>query len=157
MPGLAQITVRVQGGPVQRITVLPVFWRAGRVGSPPPDDAKLVRGETSLYSAALWLMKPGAYSVELTIEGYRGKGTLVVPVNSMATNTRPMPRGFGILLSALGMVLFLGGLRIAGAAFGESRLEPGALPTKRDRWRGRAAMALAAGVFSLMIFGGRKW
>jgi len=157
VPGLAQITVRVQGGPVQRITVLPVFWRAGRVGSPPPDDAKLVRGETNLYSAALWLMKPGAYSVELTIEGYRGKGTLVVPVNSMATNTRPMPRGFGILLSALGMVLFLGGLRIAGAAFGESRLEPGALPTKRDRWRGRAAMALAAGVFSLMIFGGRKW
>jgi len=74
--------------PVHRVTVLPVFWRAGREGSPPPDEARLVRGETNLYSAQLWLMKPGAYSVDVTIEGARGKGTLVVPVNSMATNTR---------------------------------------------------------------------
>jgi len=102
-------------------------------------------------------MKPGAYSVEVTIEGSRGKGTLIVPVNSMATNTRPMSRPFGIMLSVLGIVLLLGGLTIAGAAFGESRLEPGALPTKKDRWRGRAAMALAAVVLSLMLFGGKKW
>ncbi|MEO8428467.1 MAG: hypothetical protein ABI651_15285 [Verrucomicrobiota bacterium] len=157
VPGLAEITVRVQGDPVQRVAVLPVFWKTGRGGSPPPDEAKLVRGETNLYSAALWLMKPGAYSVDVTIEGSRGKATLIVPVNSLATNTRPMSRGFGIMLSVLGIVLFLGGLKIAGAAFGESRLEPGALPTKKDRWRGRAAMAIAAGVLSLMLFGGKKW
>jgi hypothetical protein len=51
----------------------------------------------------------------------------------------------------------LGGLKIAAATFGESPLEPGAFPTKKDRWRGRAAMVLAAGVLSLMIFGGKKW
>src|SRR5207244_11011101 len=68
VPGLAEITVRVQE-PVQRITVLPVFWRAGREGAPPPDLARLVRGETDLYLAELWLMKPGAYSVDVTIEG----------------------------------------------------------------------------------------
>ena len=94
VPGLAEITVRVQE-PVQRITVLPVFWRAGREGAPPPDEARLVRGETNLYAAELWLMKPGAYSVDVTVEGVRGKGTLVVPVNSMATNTRPMSREIG--------------------------------------------------------------
>ena len=157
VPGLAEISVRVQGEPVQRVTVLPVFGKAGREGSPLPDEAKLVRGETNLYSAALWLMKPGAYSVDVTIEGSRGKGTLIVPVNSMATNTRPMSLGFGIMLSGLGIVLVLGGLTIAGAAFGESRLDPGALPTKKDRWRGHAAMALAAGILALMLFGGKKW
>ena len=73
-------------------------------------------------------MKPGAYSVDVTIEGSRGKGTLVVPVNSMATNTRPMSPGYGIMLSMLAIILFLGGLKIAGAIFGESRLDPGALP-----------------------------
>ena len=108
VPGRAEITVRVQE-PVQRVTVLPVFWRAGRDGAPPPDEARLVRGETNLYLAELWLMKPGAYSVDVTITGSRGKGTLVVPVNSMATNTRPMSRGYGILLSVLGTILFLGG------------------------------------------------
>src|SRR5688572_5534654 len=156
VPGLAEITVRLQE-PVQRITVLPVFWKAGREGSPPPDEAGLVRGQTNLYSAELWLMKPGAYSVDVTIEGPRGKGTLVVPVNSMATNTRPMARGFSIMLLALATVLFLGGLKLAGAIFGESRLEPGVLPTRKDRWRGRAAMALTAVVLSLLAFGGKKW
>jgi hypothetical protein len=156
VPGRAEITVRVQE-PVQRVTVLPVFWRAGRDGAPPPDEARLVRGETNLYLAELWLMKPGAYSVDVTITGSRGKGTLVVPVNSMATNTRPMSRGYGILLSVLGTILFLGGLRIAGAIFGESRLDPGALPNRKDRWRGRAAMGLTAVVLSLLVFGGKKW
>jgi hypothetical protein len=156
VPGLAEITVRL-GEPVQRVSVLPVFWRAGREGSPPPDQARLVRGETNLYSAELWLMKPGAYSVDVTVEGSRGKGTLVVPVNSMATNTRPMSRPYGIMLSVLAAVLFLGGLRIAGAVFGESRLDPEVFPTRKNRWRGRAAMMLAAVVLSLMLFGGKKW
>jgi hypothetical protein len=157
VPGLAEINVRVSGGPVERVTVLPVFSRAGREGAPPPDEARLVRGETNLYSAALWLMKPGAYSVDVTIQGSLGRGTLVLPVNSMATNTRPMSRGYGVTLSALALLLFLGALSIAGAIFGESRLDPGARPTKKDRWRGRGAMALAGGTLALLVFVGKKW
>src|SRR2546430_5233946 len=75
----------------------------------------------------------------------------------MATNTRPMSRTHVILLSALATVLFLGGLKIAGAIFGESRLDPGVLQTKKDRWRGRAGMALTAVALSLLGFGGKKW
>ncbi|MEO6035675.1 MAG: hypothetical protein ABIQ35_10500, partial [Verrucomicrobiota bacterium] len=156
VPGLAEITVRVPE-PVQRVTVLPVFSRTGRGGSPPPDEAKLVRGETNLYSAALWLMKSGAYSVEVMIEGPRGKGTLVVPVNSMATNTQPMARGYGLMLAFLGTILFAAGLKIASAVFSESRLDPGVIPSRRNRWHGRAAMLLAAGIFSLALWGGKKW
>src|SRR5205823_6857776 len=157
VPGLAEITLRVPGEPVERVMVLPVFSKAGRQGAPPPDEARPVRGETNLYTAALWLMKPGAYSVDVTIEGSRGRGTLILPVNSMATNTRPMSRGYGLMLSALAILLFLGALKIAGAIFGESRLDSGARPTEKDRWRGRAAMALTAGVLALLVFGGKKW
>ena len=121
VPGLAEITVRVPE-PVQRITVLPVFWRAGREGAPPPDEAVRVRGETNLYSAQLWLMQPGAYSVNVTIEGPRGKGTLVVPVNSMATNTRPMSLAYSLMLSMLATILFLGGLKIAGATIASEEI-----------------------------------
>ena len=157
VPGLAEITIRVQGGTIERVTVLPVFWNAGHSGAPPPDEAKLVRGETNLYSAALWLMRPGAYSVEASVQGSRGTATLVVPVNAVATNTRPMSRGYVVMLSGLGMLLFLGAVGIAGAAFRESRLEPGAVPARKDRWRGRVAGGLVAGVLSLMIAGGKKW
>lgn len=156
VPGLAEITVRVTE-PVQRITVLPVFWKVARKDAPPADEARLVPGETNLYSAQLWLMSPGAYSVDVTVEGARGAGTLAVPVNAMATNTRPMSRGYGLMLATLGLVLFLVGLLIARAIFGESRLEPGALPTARDRWRGRIAMAVTAVALSLLAYGGKKW
>jgi len=157
VPGLAEITVRVEAGSVHQVTVFPVFSKAGRAGAPRPDVARLMRGETNVYSAALWLMKPGAYSVEVTTEGDRGNGTLVVPVNSVATNTRPMARGLRGLLLALGLVLVLGALKIAAAVFGESRLAPGALPSRRDRWRARLAVGLTAGVLMLLLFGGKKW
>lgn len=157
VPGQAEITVRTQGGPVDHVSVLPVFWNVGRKGAPPPDEARLVSGQTNLYSAALWLMKSGAYSVDVNVQGPRGEGTLIVPVDSIATNTRPMSRLYGIVLSILGIILFLGGLKIAGAMAGESRLEPGASPTRRDRWRARGGVALAAVLLSAMVFGGKKW
>lgn len=156
VPGLAEITVRVQE-PVQRVSVLPIFWKAGRKGAPPPDEGQPVRGETNVYAAALWLMKPGAYSVEVNIEGSRGQGTLVVPVNSVATNTRPMSRSYGLMLSALGILLLLGGLKIAEAIAGQSNLEPGALPTPKDRRRGRVAMLLASAILFMLTMVGKTW
>src|SRR5881398_3578084 len=54
IPGLAQIAVRIEAGGVERVTALPMKWDLGRKGAPPPDDAKLVPGETNLYCAKLW-------------------------------------------------------------------------------------------------------
>jgi len=157
VPGLAEISVRVENGPADHLTVLPVFWSTGRKGSPPPDEAKLVRGNTNLYTAALWLMKSGAYSVEVNVDGPRGKGTLVVPVNSIATNTKPMTPAYRAVLLGLGALLFVWGLNLAGVLARESRLEPGVLPTRRDIWRGRAAIGAGAVALCLLAFGGKKW
>src|SRR6185436_11893927 len=132
-------------------------WNAGRNGAPPPDEAKLVRGETNLYAATLGLMKLGAYSVEVNVEGRHGNGTLIVPVNAIATNTRMMPRWFGLLLSGLGLLLFTGAVKIVGAAFGESLLAPGEEFSTKAKWRGRRAMAIGFVCFTLLLFGGKKW
>src|SRR6185369_6869525 len=61
VPGLAEIDVRVLTNGVQRVTALPVHWRAGLAGAPPPDVAVQVKGEPNLYHAELWLMARGAY------------------------------------------------------------------------------------------------
>ncbi len=157
VPGLAEISVRVEGEGVQRVTALPVFWNAGRQGAPPPDVAKQVRGETNLYETTLWLMRSGAYSVDITIEGAAGVGTLVVPVNSLATSRRSMSPGMGILLATLGLFLFTTAVRLVGAAFGESTVEPGAaIPSKR-RWQSRVAMIVGALFFSTLLAGGKRW
>ena len=160
VPGLAEISIRVQptnGQSIQRVSALPVFWRAGRNGAPLPDVAQPVTGETNLYSAALWLMKSGSYSVEVTVEGATSRGSLIIPVNSVATNTRPMSTPYAALLVALGVILFLGLLQIAAAAFGQSMVGPDAAPTSSDRSRGRVAMAVAALIVGVMVFGGKKW
>lgn len=157
VPGLAEISVRVEGGDVRRVTALPVFWNAGRKGAPPPDEATLVRGETNLYATSLWLMKSGAYSVDVAVEGARGGGSVVVPVNSLALTRRAMAPWFGAMLTVLGLALFVGAVRIAGATFGEAILEPGVALTKADRRRARFSMAMAAVVFALLLAVGRAW
>ena len=157
VPGLAEINVRVQSGSVRSVSVLPIFWRAGRKGAPPPDVAVRVSGETNLYLAALWLMKAGAYNVEVVVNGDSGEGKLLVPVNSIATNTRPMSVGFSVMLSVLGVVLFLGGLVIAGAAFGQSLIPAGASPQTVDIWRGRLAIGVTGLILFVLVFGGKKW
>src|SRR5437870_3523038 len=57
IPGLAEISVRVDGEGVEKVTALPIKWNAGREGAPPADIARPVRGETNLYSAQLWFME----------------------------------------------------------------------------------------------------
>src|SRR5258706_7166448 len=64
IPGLAEITVRVEGSGIERVTALPIKWNAGRKGAPPPEVAQRVRGETNLFNAQLWFMEGGAQSVE---------------------------------------------------------------------------------------------
>jgi hypothetical protein len=157
VPGLAEISIRVEGEGVRRVTALPVFWNAGRKGAPPPDEATLVRGEKNLYATNLWLMKSGAYSVDVAIEGARGGGSVVVPVNSIAISRRAMSPWFGAMLSALGLALFVGAVRIAGATFGEATLAPGMGLTQADRRRSRASMAIAAVIFVLLLGVGKAW
>ena len=80
VPGLADIDVRVLTNGVRRVTVLPVHWRAGVEGAPPPDVAQPVEGEPNLYHAQLWLMVRGAYSVHVEVETANGTAKVIVPV-----------------------------------------------------------------------------
>jgi hypothetical protein len=157
VPGLADIDVRVLTNGVKRVTVLPVHWRAGVEGAPPPDVAQPVEGEPNLYHAQLWLMARGAYSVHVNVETANGAAKVIVPVNSLATTRLPMTSGLGGILVALGVLLFLLAATIVGAAVRESVLAPGLQPTARRLWAGRAAIGLAAMALILALVGGRSW
>lgn len=157
VPGLADIDVRVFTNGVKRVTVLPVHWRAGVVGSPPPDVAMPVEGEPNLYHAELWLMARGAYSVHVEVETTNGAAKVIVPVNSLATTRLPMTSGLGGILVALGGLLFVLAVSIVGAAVRESVLTPGLEPSSKRLWAGRAAIATAAVMLVLALVGGRVW
>lgn len=157
IPGLAEISVRVDSGAVQKVTALPIKWNAGRRGAPPPELARPVKGETNLYSAQLWFMESGAQSVELEITGTSGTGRVVIPVDAVARRVLTMPTGLRAILVLLGAVLILLLLSIVGAAVRESVLEPGLQPAKRRFWYARGAVSLGALLLVTLLWGGKHW
>lgn len=157
VPGLAEVTVRVMAQSVARVTVRPVRWDVGLDGAPPGDEAKRVRGDSTLFATELWLMTAGAYSVYVTVDGAAGEGTAIVPVNSVATRRLEMRARLGILLVALGVLLVAGALTIVWAAITESVLPPGEPADRRRRWRGRFAILLGAALIGLIVWGGTRW
>ena len=158
IPGLAQASVRILGGEgVEHVTVRPLRSDVGLEGAPPPDVAGAVAGEQGLYSAELWLMTAGSYSVEVGVAGTEGEGTVFVPVLAVAERRLAMGPAFGVGLAAVGLFLFVGAVTIVGAAVRESVLEPGAEPDARRRWRGRFAMVGFAIVLGALLGGGWIW
>ena len=155
IPGQAEISVRVQGAGVRRVTVQPVFW-AYPDGAPPPDEARPA-GEAGLYSAPLWFMTAGSYSVRVGVEGSAGTGSVMVPVGPVARRILGMPRGLGWALAGLGAFLFLGALSIIGAAVRESQLPPGQAPDAGRRRRARWATAGTAVFLVLALTGAKAW
>ena len=159
IPGLAEISVRVPGSGVDRVTVRPVRWDAApEGGAPPPDEAVPVAGDPELYAAELWLMTVGAYRVEVAVEGSRGAGEVSVPVTSVMLGVRDLPPGLGWILFALAMLLAAGVVAITGAAVRESQIPAGETAGPGQRRRARIAMAVTAvGVGGLLYFGNLWW
>jgi hypothetical protein len=157
VPGLAEVIVRADAPDVQRVSIRPVFWRAGVRGAPSGDVLAPVRGQSNMYSGQLWLMAYGAYSVYVTVEGPRGSGTAIVPVSSFATGRLPLPAGLGAILVALGVALVAGLLTLIHAGAGESLVPPGETPSRAVRLRAARVTAIAAPLLALAIFGGAKW
>jgi hypothetical protein len=157
IPGLAQITVRVNGDGVRRVTAQAAQWNLGTRGAPAPDEATPVVGAPGLYATQLWLMTSASYAVNVAVEGSAGSGRAVVPVTAVATKRLPMIPGLGWTLAALGVFLTVGALTIVRAAAAESTLVPGEEPDSRRKWRGRGAAAVGGVVIGGLLLGGWNW
>lgn len=157
VPGLAEIHVRLFTNTATRVTVLPVRWDAGRKGAPKPDVALPVKGETNLYSAQLWLMDMGAYSVFVNIEGKSEAHTEIVPLNSVALRRLPMNGAMEALFALLGALLFFGLIAIIGAAVRESTLTPALLADSRNKRRSWYAVGFSAVILAAIMLIGKRW
>ena len=158
VPGLADITVRTTGGPaVQTITVLPLRGGRETAALPPADTARAVAGTTDLYTAQLWLMQFGSYSVQVTVDGAGGRGTVMVPVMATATRRLPFDTTLRVMMIGLGLFLTVGALTIVGAAARDSVLDPGVEPDAARRGRARLVMAGGTVVLVVALWGGRAW
>jgi hypothetical protein len=158
VPGLAEITVRIQDGRrADEVSVQPIQWKAGAKGAPPADVATPVPGAPATWSAQLWLMTQSSYSVRVRVKGPAGEGEALVPVTAAASRILRMQSGLGTVLAFLGVFLFAGAVSLVGAATRESVLAPGEIPDDRRRRRARTVTVLAALFLALVLWGGKRW
>jgi hypothetical protein len=157
VPGLAEVSVRVDATDAEHVLIRPVFWRTGLKGAPVGDEVRRVPGQDRVYTGQLWLMTYGSFSVYVTVSGTRGSGTAIVPVASFATGRLPLSPALGGILVVLGVLLIAGLLTIVRAAVGESLVPPGEPFDPIRRRRANVVTAIAAPVLVLIIFGGAKW
>ena len=156
VPGIARVTVRA-GSDVERVSIRPVYWRAGSKGAPSADETSKLAGQAGTFEGSLWLMARGAYSVDVIVGGRKGDANVLIPVASVATGQLEMSPFLGSLLAVLGLFLVAGLVNIVYKAAGESlvhasdRLEDGA---KR---KARLVAAASLPVLALAIFGGARW
>jgi len=158
LPGIAHVDVRVTGEAVTNVSVQAALWEAGVEAAPVPVLAMAVAGETNLFNTPLWLLRGGSYHVRVAVEGWRGHGTAVVPLNAAASQRPAMSRSLVTTLVALGIFLVAAIVWLAGATARDSTLEPGATPTVREHLRARSVML---GVIVLLTGGtyacGVRW
>jgi len=157
IPGLADISVRVEEPGVERVTVTARRTAENGGMAPPPDEAQPVRGETGLFAAQLWLMVRGSHEVVVTVSGAAGDGVARIPVVAAANKQLAMERGLALFVMGGGLFLVIGLLTIVGAASRESVLPPGQLPGLTDRRRAWRAVSVAAILLGLVLFGGWTW
>jgi len=159
VPGVAEVEIRSTSPDVRQIHLVPLrLGIAGQQFPPVPDLAQRSKDDPQFYTGALWLMVVGSWQVRIDVDGARGSGRLFVPVPALSTRILAMQKTIAVVLLALGLVLAVGLVSIAGASAREAVIEPGKQPDARRVRRARVVMAaVAIGVVGVVWFGWQWW
>lgn len=158
LPGPAQISVRITGNSVHSVTATPIAWRSGRDTSGEPVQLWPVLGETNLFSAAVWLLRPGSYQFEISVRGNSAPAAASFPVNIAPYGLEPMAPKLQVALTLLAVMLVIGLVLAIASVVREGSLPAGARAALADVARGRiwggiTAIVVLAGLFAL----GARW
>jgi hypothetical protein len=158
IPGTAMVTVYLEDGVKGvHVSAKPVYWSAGTDGTPRADLAKPSDTQPGRFDVKIWFMNTGTSSIEVMVDGPKGKGTVLVPVMAISTAKRSMPAGLGWGLLAMSVFLVLLMVTIISSSVGDSQLNPGEEMTKRLRRRRVFGSISALVILILILWGGRAW
>ncbi|MEO0334376.1 MAG: hypothetical protein AAF223_22335, partial [Bacteroidota bacterium] len=157
IPGTASVDVYLTNQSVSEVELKPIYWFAGAEGTPKADLAIQVPGESGHYRGDIWLMSPGSASIEVTVVGDEGEGSILLPVMAVSTAQKEMDSSLGWTLAGLGVFLVFLMVTIISLSNSDSMVvpgEPASNKTRQKRWVG-AAIGLA--ILILIVWGGNSW
>ncbi|HSK13846.1 MAG TPA: hypothetical protein VK907_11565 [Phnomibacter sp.] len=157
IPGVAKVTVYVQGEHLNAVKARAIYYRTGDEGAPRPDELKPVPGQPGQFAGEVWMMVAGSSSVQLMLEGDKGTGELVVPVVAASTAVREMPKSTGYMLAGLGLLLVFLMMTIIGSSVSDGLTPKGeTLSPKRVRNR-RIGFTVGLLACAGILYGGNAW
>ncbi|MEL6561098.1 MAG: hypothetical protein AAFQ94_23095 [Bacteroidota bacterium] len=157
IPGTATVDVYLVDPSVTEVQLKPIYWFAGSSGTPKADLAMPVPGEAGHYKGEIWLMNPGSASIEITVKGIQGEGSILLPVMAVSTAQREMDSSLGWTLAGLGIFLIILMVTIISLGTSDSLVKPGEeadRKVKTKRWIG-AAIGLV--IVVSVVWGGNSW
>ncbi len=157
IPGVAKVTVFFQGEPPANVFARSLYFRTGDEGAPKPDELVPVPGQPGQYTGEVWMMVSGSSSVQVTVEGDKGSGELIIPLVAASTATREMPASTGYMLAGLGVLLVFLFMTIIASSISYGLTPKGeALSGKRKR-NLRMGFVIGLLVCAGMLYGGNAW
>jgi hypothetical protein len=157
IPGTALVTVYFENTADVMVSAQPIYFYSGRNGAPSADPLQPVPGQPGQYTGSVWLMSDGSSSILLHVQGRWGRGELVVPIVAISTAEKKLPAITGYILAGLGIMLFVLLVTIVGASVAEGVTGKGQPLTGQRQRSKRVAIATAAILSSLLVYGGNSW
>ncbi|MES2807723.1 MAG: hypothetical protein V4619_03815 [Bacteroidota bacterium] len=158
IPGTAAVTVFLEDAMQGvQISAKPLYWSVGTDGTPKADIAQPSTTQPGAYEVKIWFMSVGTSSIELLVDGPKGKASVIVPVMAVSTAKRSMPAGLGWALFAMAVFLVVLMVTIISASTGDSQLNPGQQIDKRLRVRRFIGGLSGLLILMLILWGGWSW
>jgi hypothetical protein len=157
IPGTALVTVYFDNAADVMVSAQPIYFYSGRNGAPSADLLQPVAGQPGQYTGSIWLMSDGSSSILLRVQGRSGRGELVVPIVAISTAEKKLPAFTGCILAGLGILLLVLLVTIIGASVAEGVTGKGQSLTGQRQRSKRIAIATAAILSSLLVYGGNSW
>jgi hypothetical protein len=155
IPGIAKVSVIIESGEIQKITLFPVYWYAGEKGAPKVDEALPTQSNT--YEGQVWLMELGTTSIAVEIEGSLGKEKVIVPLVAISTAKKTMDASLGWVLAGLGLLLFVLMTTIIGASMSDGLAAPNEELTEKLKRKRILGIGASSIVLFLILWGGKSW
>lgn len=157
IPGTASVDVYLTDPSVSEVQLKPIYWFAGATGTPKADIATHVAGEAGHYTGEIWLMSPGSASIEVSVTGAKGEGSILLPIMAVSTSQKEMESSLGWTLAGLGLFLVILMVTIISLSNSDSLVKPGEDANKKTITRRWVGASIGFVLLVLAVYGGNNW